>query len=141
LFVEGSPLDNLQLYEIIESCQATVIAEDNCWGNRSFDVPINTALDPVEAVIDRYNHKAPCTRMYPLSRRIEYCLRSVLDSKAQGVIFNIHRFDEMQAWETPDEIKALKEKGIPALYLKDQPYLITEAEALKNRIEEFIKNI
>jgi hypothetical protein len=57
------------------------------------------------------------------------------------VIFNIYRFDEIQAWETPDEIKALKEKGIPALYLKDQPYLITEPEALKTNIEEFVQGI
>lgn len=141
LFVEGSPLDNLQLYEIIESCRATVVAEDNCWGNRNFDVPIDITLDPVDAVINRYNNKAPCSRMYPLSRRIEYCLRNALESKAQGVIFNIYRFDEIQAWETPDEIKALKEKGIPALYLKDQPYLITEPEALKTNIEEFVQGI
>jgi len=141
LFVEGSPLDNLQLYEIIESCRATVVAEDNCWGNRIFDVPIAITLDPVDAVINRYNNKAPCSRMYPLSRRIEYCLRNALESKAQGVIFNIYRFDEIQAWETPDEIKVLKEKGIPALYLKDQPYLITEPEALKTKIEEFVQGI
>jgi hypothetical protein len=57
------------------------------------------------------------------------------------VIFNIYRFDEIQAWETPDEIKALKEKGIPALYFKDQPYLITEPEALKTNIEEFVQGI
>jgi benzoyl-CoA reductase/2-hydroxyglutaryl-CoA dehydratase subunit BcrC/BadD/HgdB len=139
LFVEGSPLDNLQLYEIIESCRATVVAEDNCWGNRYSDVPIDLTLDPVEAIIDRYNHKTPCSRMYPLSRRIEYCLKSASEAKAQGVIFNIQRFDEIQAWETPDEIKALKEIGIPSLYLKDQPYRISEPGALKNRIEEFIK--
>ncbi|HEY31666.1 MAG TPA: 2-hydroxyacyl-CoA dehydratase [Dehalococcoidia bacterium] len=141
LFVEGSPLDNLQFYEIIESCGATVVAEDNCWGNRIFDVPIDMASDPLEAIIDRYNNKAPCSRMYPLSRRIEYCLRNALESKAQGVIFNIYRFDDIQAWETPDEIKELKEKGIPTLYLKDQPYLIAEPEALKTKIEEFVQGI
>jgi benzoyl-CoA reductase/2-hydroxyglutaryl-CoA dehydratase subunit BcrC/BadD/HgdB len=79
--------------------------------------------------------------MYPLSRRIDYCLRSVLESKAQGVIFNIQRFDEIQAWETPDEIKALKEKGLPSLYLKDQPYRITEPGELKKRIQKFIQAI
>jgi len=141
LFVEGSPLDNLQLYQIIESCQATVVAEDNCWGNRSFDVPIDTATEPVEAVINRYNNKAPCSRMYPLDDRIEYCLKNALEARAQGAIFNVNRFDEIQAWETPDEIKALKGKGIPSLYLKDQPYLITEPSELKTRIEEFVKSI
>jgi len=141
LFVEGSPLDNLQLYDIIESCQATVVAEDNCWGNRYFDVPIDTATDPLEAVIDRYNHKAPCPRMYPLDRRIAYCLDNALAAKAQGVIFNISHFDEIQAWETPDEINTLMEKGIPSLYLKDQPYLIADPKVVKAKIAEFIRGI
>ena len=141
LFVEGSPLDNPQLYDIIESCQATVIAEDNCWGNRYFDVPIDVTDDPLEAVIDRYNNKAPCPRMYPLGRRIAYCLDNALAARAQGVIFNITRFDEIQAWETPDEINALKEKGIPSLYLKDQPYLIADPEVVKAKIVEFIQGI
>jgi benzoyl-CoA reductase subunit C len=141
LFVEGSPLDNLQLYETIESCQATVVAEDNCWGNRYFDGSIDMDADPLEAVIDRYNNKAPCPRMYPLDRRIEYCLKNALEARAQGVIFNVNRFDEIQAWEIPEEIKALKEKGIPSLYLKDQPYLIADPSALKTRIEEFVKSI
>lgn len=141
IFVEGSPLDNLQLYEIIESCGATVVAEDNCWGNRSFDAPIDSTADPVEAVIDRYNNKAPCPRMFPMSSRIDYCLRSALAAKVQGVIFNVNRFDEMQAWEVPDEIKALQESGIPSLYLKDRPYLIDDREVLKTKIAEFVKGI
>ncbi|MEW6186232.1 MAG: 2-hydroxyacyl-CoA dehydratase family protein [Thermodesulfobacteriota bacterium] len=141
LFVEGSPQDNLQLYEIIESCGAVVVGEDNCWGNRYSDVPINTDRDPLEAIIDRYNNKSPCTRMYPMSRRVDYCLQNALEFKAQGVIFTVYRFDEMQAWETPDEIKKLKEIGLPSLYLKDQPYLITEPEALKKEITKFIKTI
>ena len=75
--------------------------------------------------------------MYPLSRRIDCCLKSAMEVKAQGVVFNVFRFDEMQAWETPDEIKALKEKGIPSLYLKDQPYVITDPESIKEMITEF----
>jgi benzoyl-CoA reductase/2-hydroxyglutaryl-CoA dehydratase subunit BcrC/BadD/HgdB len=141
LFVEGSPLDHLQLYEIIESCGATVVGEDNCWGNRYSDVSIEQLSDPTEAVMARYNNKSPCTRMYPLSRRVDYCLQSALEAKARGVIFNVFKFDEMQAWETPDEIKILKEHGIPSLYLKDQPYRIDEPEVLKGKISEFIQGI
>jgi hypothetical protein len=47
----------------------------------------------------------------------------------------------MQAWETPDEIKILKEHGIPSLYLRDQPYRIDEPEALKEKISAFIQGI
>jgi benzoyl-CoA reductase/2-hydroxyglutaryl-CoA dehydratase subunit BcrC/BadD/HgdB len=138
LFVVGSPLDNLQLYEIIESCKAIVVAEDNCWGNRYSDVLIDTSLDPVEAVIERYHNKSPCSRMYPMSRRIEYCLRNVVEAKAQGVVFYVFEHDNAEAWETPDKIKKLEEKGIPTMYLKNQPYLISDHKQIKNSIIEFI---
>jgi benzoyl-CoA reductase/2-hydroxyglutaryl-CoA dehydratase subunit BcrC/BadD/HgdB len=141
LFVVGSPLDNLQLYEIIESCKATVVGEDNCWGNRYSDVPIDTSIDPVEAVIDRYHNKSPCSRMYPMSRRIEYCLRNAEEAKAQGVVINVFRHDGAEAWETPDKIKALQQKGIPAIYFKNQPYLISDPKPIKTSITEFIKAI
>ncbi|MFC1533936.1 2-hydroxyacyl-CoA dehydratase subunit D [Thermodesulfobacteriota bacterium] len=141
LFVEGSPLDNLQLYEVVESCDATIVTEDNCWGNRYSDVPIDISIDPVEAIVERYNDKSPCPRMFPMTRRVEYCLRNALEAKVQGCIFYVYEFDDIQAWETPDEIKALEEKGIPVLYLKKQPYLISEPDMLKSGIEKFIQRI
>jgi len=138
LFVDGSPLDNLQLYEIIESCKATVVAEDNCWGNRYSDVTVDTSLDPLEAIVDRYHNKSPCPRMYPMSRLIEYCLRSAVEAKAQGAICHVFRHDVDEAWTSPDKIKALEEKGIYTLPLKDQPYLISEPGPLKASIEKFV---
>jgi len=138
LFVDGSPLDNLQLYEIIESCKATVVAEDNCWGNRYSDVTVDTSLDPLEAIVDRYHNKSPCPRMYPMSRLIEYCLRSAVDAKAHGAICHVFKHDVAEAWTSPDKIKALEEKGIYTLPLKDQPYLISEPGPLKASIEKFV---
>ncbi|MFC1921571.1 2-hydroxyacyl-CoA dehydratase subunit D [Chloroflexota bacterium] len=141
LFVGGSPSDNLQFYHIVESCSATVVGEDNCWGNRYSDVPVDTSInDPLEAIINRYYYKSPCPRTYPLIRRVEYCVNSAVNAKAQGVIFNSMENDS-QAWDIPDEIKALEEKSIPTLYLKNQPYLISDPESLKASLKEFVRNI
>ncbi|MBN1366548.1 MAG: 2-hydroxyacyl-CoA dehydratase [Dehalococcoidales bacterium] len=138
MFVSGSPLDNLQLYEIIESCGATVVAEDNCWGNRSFDVPVNTAISPLfEAIVDRYHNKPSCSRIHPMSGRVDYCVNCAVGAKAQGAVFYSVEYDS-QAWDIPDEIKTLETKGIPSLYLKKQPYLVAEIETLKANIKEFI---
>jgi benzoyl-CoA reductase/2-hydroxyglutaryl-CoA dehydratase subunit BcrC/BadD/HgdB len=143
LFVESSPLDNLQFYEIIESCGAVVVAEDNCWGNRHSDVPISQTINPFESIVDRYLKKSPCPRMFPLQKRIDYCVQKVVESKAQGVLFHIYVGDNLQAWETPEEIKALKAKGIPVVYLKKQPYLLSEAakEDLRIKIKDFIRTL
>ncbi len=88
LFVEGSPIDNLQFYELVESCNATVVGEDNCWGNRYSDNPVNPSIGPVEAIAERYHLKFPCPRMHSMERRVEYCMQSAVDAKAQGAIFS-----------------------------------------------------
>ena len=141
LFVDGSPLDNLQLYEIIESGNATVVADDNCWGNRYSDVSIDTSIDPLEAIIERYHLQSPCPRMYPISRSVEYCLRSAVEAKAQGAICYVYENDTAETWLTREKEKALEEKGISALRLMGQPYLISEPELLKGSIEKFLSAI
>ena len=137
VFVSGSPLDNLQLYEIIESNNAVVVAEDHCWGNRYSDVPIDTTIDPLEAIIDRYHFKSPCSRMFPMQRRIDYCLRSAEEAGAQQAIFFVYKHDNAEAWEIPEKMKALGEKGIGTLVLKNQPYRISELEKLKAELNQF----
>jgi benzoyl-CoA reductase/2-hydroxyglutaryl-CoA dehydratase subunit BcrC/BadD/HgdB len=143
LFVTGSPLDNLQFYEVVESCKATIVAEDNCWGNRYSDNLISTSLDALEAIADAYQNKAPCTWAYPMSLRAEYCRQKAVEAKAQGAIFYISEFDYAQIWDFPDQKKALEEKGIPTICFKDQKYLLsdTERERLKTSIGEFIKRV
>jgi benzoyl-CoA reductase/2-hydroxyglutaryl-CoA dehydratase subunit BcrC/BadD/HgdB len=138
LFVSGSPLDNLQLYEIIESNNAVVVAEDTCWGNRYSDVPVDTSLNPLEAISDRYYSKSPCPRMYPLKWLTEYSVKSAIEAGSQGVICYVFENAVAEAWATPDKIKEFQNKGIPVLSLTDQKYLISEPEVLKNIINNFL---
>ncbi|MBU4317021.1 MAG: 2-hydroxyacyl-CoA dehydratase family protein [Proteobacteria bacterium] len=141
LFVESSPLDNLQLYEVIESSGAVVVGEDNCWGNRHSDTPIEMTVNPFESIIDRYLKKSPCPRIFPLQRRLDYCVESAVASKARGTLIHVYEGDNAQAWEAPEEINALKAAGIPATRVKNQPYLLSDAnkEELKTEIKEFIE--
>jgi benzoyl-CoA reductase/2-hydroxyglutaryl-CoA dehydratase subunit BcrC/BadD/HgdB len=143
IFVESSPLDNLQFYEVVESCGAVVVAEDNCWGNRVSDVPISQTINPFESIVDRYLKKSPCPRLFPLQKRIDYCVRNAVESKAQGALFHIYVGDNLQAWEAPEEIKALKAHGIPVVYLKKQPYLLSDPdkEDLRAEIKDFVKTL
>jgi benzoyl-CoA reductase/2-hydroxyglutaryl-CoA dehydratase subunit BcrC/BadD/HgdB len=143
LFVEASPLDNLQLYELVESFGVTIVGEDNCWGNRYSDNPVDTALDPINALTERYQLKSPCPRMHPLERRVEYCLQSVGDAKARGVLFYILEHDYSQTWEYPDEKKALDGKNIPALCLKNQKYLLSESDKkiIGTEVKRFVETI
>ena len=143
LFVQGSPIDNLQFYELVESGKATIVGEDNCWGNRYSEDPVDQSLDPLEAIAERYHLKAPCPRMHSLDRRVNYCLQSALEAKAQGVIFFFLEWDNAPAWEYPDQKKALEEKGIPTLCFEMQKYLLsdTDKKQIKTRIEQFVEAI
>ena len=143
LFVEGSPIDNLQLYELVESCNATIVGEDNCWGNRYSDDPIDLSPDPLEAIAERYHLKSLCPRMHFMDRRTDYCLRSAVEAKAQGALFFFLEWDNAPAWEYPDQKKALEEKGIPTICFEMQKYLLsdTDKEQIKNSLERFIESI
>jgi benzoyl-CoA reductase/2-hydroxyglutaryl-CoA dehydratase subunit BcrC/BadD/HgdB len=143
LFVEGSPIDNLQLYELVESCKATIVGEDNCWGNRYSDDPIDLSLDPLEAIAERYHLKSPCPRMHFMDKRTDCCLRSAVETKVQGALFFFLEWDNAPAWEYPDQKKALEEKGIPTICFEMQKYLLsdTDKEQIKTSLERFIKSI
>jgi benzoyl-CoA reductase/2-hydroxyglutaryl-CoA dehydratase subunit BcrC/BadD/HgdB len=141
LFVEASPLDNLQLYEIIESCKATVVAEDNCWGNRYSDDLIDTSRSAVEAIASRYHLKSPCPYVPKIGPRAEYCLKKAIEAKAQGVIFYILDWDPSQLWDYPEQNRVLENKSIPTVSFIQQKYLISEPGLLKAGIEKFVESI
>lgn len=143
LFVEGSPIDNLQFYTLVESCKATIVGEDSCWGNRYSDAPVDSSLDPVEAIAGRYHLKSPCPYMHSMERRVEYCIRSTMEAKAQGVIFFFLEWDNPPVWEYPDQKKALDEKGIPAVCFESQKYALSdpEHEQVRNRTMQFVEEI
>jgi len=143
IFVEGSPIDNLQLYELVESFNATIVSEDNCWGNRYSDDPIDLSLDPLEAIAERYHLKSPCPRMHFMDKRTDYCLQSAVEAKAQAALFFFLEWDNAPAWEYPDQKKALEEKGIPIICFEMQKYLLsaTDKKQIKTSLERFIEPI
>ncbi len=141
VFVSGSPLDNLQLYEVIESSNAVVVSEDNCWGNRYSDVAIDESLGPLDAITDRYYNKSPCPRMYPLKWLTEYSVGSAIEARTEGVVCYVFENAVAEAWATPDKIKEFRSKGIPVLYLKDQKYLISDPEALRAAVKDFLNTV
>lgn len=137
LFVDGSALDNLQFYEIVESCNAVVVGETTDWGNRYCEDLVAVDCSPWDAVVDRYQFKAPAPSKYPVSVRVEYCVRKALEAKAQGVVFFILDADDAPSWDYPEQRKALEARGIPTLCLDMQPYKISNAEELKSKIKAF----
>lgn len=78
-----------------------------------------------------------------MDKRTDYCLRSVVEAKAKGVLFFFLEWDNAPAWEYPDQKKALEENGIPTLCFEMQKYLLsdTDKKQIKTSLERFVESI
>ena len=86
LFIEGSDLDNLQFYELAESCNAVIVAENSNWGNRYFDDPVDESTDPMEALADRYHVRPSRLRTQTSAQRVELsACRRLLRQRPRGL--------------------------------------------------------
>jgi benzoyl-CoA reductase/2-hydroxyglutaryl-CoA dehydratase subunit BcrC/BadD/HgdB len=140
LFISGSTVDNLQFYELVEFCNAVIIAEDVDTGNRYFDGLIDTSLDPLEAIANRY-WLLPSPQTVPMAIYSSYVLEKIKSVRPQGVIFNYLQWDDAPAWHYPDLKSELDKMGIPHLVFEFQEYLLAAPQRLKTRIEAFIESI
>lgn len=138
VFVAGSPLDTLGLYELVESCGAVIVAEDHCWGNRGGEYEADTNLPPFEALADRYHRKPACSIEFPMARGVERCVERACAARVDGAIFFVMQGDGVHIWDTPDEIASLERNDVPSLYLSGQPYRLDNPEPLRSRISEFL---
>jgi len=141
LFLEGSSIDHLQFYSLIESDKATIVAEDSDWGNRYFDTIIDETIDPLEAITDRYHFKAPSPTKSTVQERVDYCLRKAMEARVNGVIFLILQSENPPSWDYPEQRYALEAQGIPTLCLPWQPYALNDIEALGADVESFIQTL
>ncbi len=143
LFVAGSDVDNLQLYDLVESCGAVVVAEDSNWGNRYFEDPVDDSCSPMEAIADRYHLRPSRIRIQSIDQRVRNCVRSVAEAGAQGAIFFIYEWDPAPAWDLPDQKKALETMGIPTLSFNAQKYALSDLEKaeITSKVQRFIQTV
>jgi benzoyl-CoA reductase/2-hydroxyglutaryl-CoA dehydratase subunit BcrC/BadD/HgdB len=141
VFVGGSPHDNSARYQAIEACGATVVAEDHCWGNRAADLPVRTDLEPLHALASRFHLRPACSTSFPLSSTVDACVRRASMARAEAAIFFDLEFETAQVWETPDEIRSLREHGIASLHLREQSYRLTDPDGLREVISTFLATV
>lgn len=139
LFVSGSPVDNLQLYELLESVPAIVVGEDTAFGDRYSEAPINEEIEPMEALADRYTYRPLDPWMYGLKDKVKYRVDSAVAAKAQGEVFFHLQDDDTPAWDYPDQKEELEKCGIPMLLFEFQEYKISAPERLRDRAKAFVE--
>ncbi len=139
IYVAGTIIDNTQLYELIESCGATVVSEDVCTGDRYSDDPVDASLELLDALTDKYHMKSHDGRMYPMSEHLDYVVSTAKTAGADGVIFNYLKWDDSHGWHYPGQRDALLKEGISSIAFDMQEYTMDNPEQLRTRVEAFVE--
>ncbi len=141
VFVGGSPPDNPRLYELVESLGATIVGEDHCWGERYVDFSDDADGDPMALLARRWDCSAACGFRLPYSATTQNIVTRAKAANAHAVILNVFRHDEIQIWDTPGQVNALRAAGLPVLHLAQQPHALEPTDALRNQISDFLDSV
>ncbi|SOB79494.1 benzoyl-CoA reductase (2-electron) gamma subunit [Sphingomonas guangdongensis] len=123
VLLKGSPQSDPRVTALIEEAGARVVAHDHVAGDTTYDTLVSEGGDPWEALVHHYQLGIPGLRAYPQRAQDQRFLALVERSRAEVVIFFHDQYDDTLGWEYPDQKKLLDARGIPSLFLKQQPYL------------------
>jgi benzoyl-CoA reductase/2-hydroxyglutaryl-CoA dehydratase subunit BcrC/BadD/HgdB len=118
LLVKGTPLDQPNFCESIESDGAIVVAEDDWWGSRAAGQDIDATIDPMRAIFEKYYFDAPSPRVFPAEIADAWFHRKA--SEVDGVIFYLPPEDDVIGWDYPRLRDSLDERAIPHLLLRSE---------------------
>ncbi|MGB6945046.1 MAG: 2-hydroxyacyl-CoA dehydratase family protein [Bryobacteraceae bacterium] len=116
ILIKGPALDRPDFCEAIESHGAIVVAEDDWWGSRAAGRDIDTSIDPVRAIFEKYYFDAPSPRVFPSDMADAWFHRKA--AEVDGVIFYLPHEDDVCGWDYPRLREFLDERAIPHLMLR-----------------------
>lgn len=141
IFLTGSPHDHTEFYDLVEASGGLIVGEDHLLSAGFLSGQIDPAIDPVDAIVDRYHLRPPNSSQATISERVTGLLEQVGRTGAQGVIFYIHTADDAPSWDFPEQRKALESLGLPVLRLDRQPYSLSDKAEVGKKISEFLDSI
>ncbi len=118
ILIKGPPRDSPALCTLIESNGAIVVAEDDWWGSRAAGHDIDTSMDPIRAIFQKYYFDAPSPRVFPSAIADDWFCRKT--SEVDGVIFYLPPDDDVVGWDYPRLRAFLDERAIPHLMLRSE---------------------
>jgi len=143
LLVLGGTLDEPGYLELIESMGACIVADQLCWGSKSFADLADEEIDPIDAIARRMLEHMPCPRMldqYP--KRLANLLEAVKQYRVDGIICQRLRFCDLWGGETEMLQRSLKEEaGIPLLVLERDYAAASGVGQLRTRVQAFLETL
>jgi len=136
VLLSSSTLDQLEIIEIIEKAELTIVADDHCSGLRHFDEMVSEDGDPYLSLAERYLGRWPCPRMQVDPSHIQRLVQEADRVGADGVIYVGLKYCDQSGFEVPRLQAQLKDRHIPFLYIEND-YTASGLGQLKVRIEAF----
>lgn len=138
VILSGGICNHPDIYAVLESSGAQVIWDDLCSGTRYVEGRIETNIDPLEAIADRYLTRMVCPAKHlDMTSRGENLVRLVREQQAAGVIFLFLKFCDPHSFDYPYLKTFLDDAGIPNILLEVEAQLPSEAQ-LRTRFETFV---
>lgn len=119
LFLAGSVCDQPKIYDLLESCGASLVGDDLCTGWRYFAEDVSLDGDPIVALAERLIRRVPCPcKFNPEIDRADRLLQRVKAAGTQGVVFLLLKFCDPHAFDYPYLKEKLDKEKIPSLLLE-----------------------
>lgn len=135
----GSMQENTTVYEMMETAGLNVIADDKLLGDRYADRDVDSDMDPVVAITQRYHLRSPSSERGFVRERAEYIPQLAAESGAEGLVIFMNRNDESYIWDFPKQRIKLEERKTPTMIIEDQDYPLRDETVLRARFAAFAK--
>jgi len=141
LFLAGSVCDQPKIYDLVESCGASLVGDDLCTGWRYFAEDVSSLGDPIASLADRLIRKVPCPcKFNPEIDRADRLLQRVKAAGTQGVVFLLLKFCDPHAFDYPYLKERLDKEKIPSLLLEIESGGLPLG-ALETRLTAFVETL
>lgn len=141
IFISSGCLEEIEHLELIESCGASIVADNLCLGLRHFHTDADEDIDPIAALSNRYLNHFSCPRMMnDFRRRLEYLQTIKKRAKIDAFIAEKLKFCDLFGGEMYLYRKELKKSGDPILSLERELYGGSTGQ-LRTRIQAFFEQV
>jgi len=136
LLVSGHMVDDPDVMKVIEESGGLIVSDDLDSGSKYFWSLVDSKTKPLKEISRRYL-KIPSPYGSPIRDRLEYLAAMVKTFQVEGIVFLTRKFCEPYLFDSVTLGQAVKEEGIPSLYLEYE-YPLARG-ALKTRVEAFLE--
>jgi benzoyl-CoA reductase subunit C len=143
LMVVGGELDDPAYLEVIESLGATIVADQLCWGTKTFATLADERIDPIEAIARRMLDHLPCPRIldgYP--RRLASLIEAVNEHRVDGILCERLKFCDLWGGEAEMLRRSVRQEVRRPLLVLERDYLTASGVGqLRTRVQAFLETL